>query len=227
MPAGASLLWRVAAQTITQTAGTITAAGSFDVEGNTFVHQGGIVVGRIQLASSNVRGRLDASGPGTAAYFTTGAVDLIADINADATIVAGTSSEGVSVYVNGNLTNYGTIQLGEVNSPYGAQLADDQNANSLDNRGTLTRGDRRRSRAQRQADQPRRVQRQRQHDRRHDPQRRGRAARHQRGRDGDDHHRGAHLVGRLRAEQRDDDAHRRQPREPAQPGARSTSRAAA
>ena len=137
--AGGLLLFRIATQTVTQTAGTISATGSFTVEGNAFVHQGGTVVGRVTVSSSNVRGRLDPSGPGTAAYLIANSVDLIADVSADAELDLGTNTVGGQIYVRErDVTNRGTIQVGQESSQYGSMLSDDGQPFTLTNEGSIT-----------------------------------------------------------------------------------------
>jgi hypothetical protein len=135
------LLVRIASQTVTQTAGTITATGSFTVEGNTFVHQGGNVVGVITVASGGLRGRLDPSGPGSAAYAIVNAANLIGDVNANASIDVGTPAISGQLYVRDrDVTNHGAIEIGPDASIWPSGMSDDGQPYTLTNAGTLTSG---------------------------------------------------------------------------------------
>ncbi|HEY6891100.1 MAG TPA: hypothetical protein VI300_25070, partial [Solirubrobacter sp.] len=139
--AGATLLFRVGTQTITQTAGTITATGSFTVEGNTFVHQGGTAAGRLTMSSGGVRTQLDASGPGTMNYRIVNGVNLIADVSADARIDVGDDTVSGQIYVRDkDVTNKGTIQVGQENSQWAGQIADDGQPYTLTNQGSIAFG---------------------------------------------------------------------------------------
>ena len=141
VPGDATLLWRVGGQTVRQLAGTINAPGRFDVEGNVFKHEGGTVVGQVTVSSSNVRGQLDASGPGTAGYRIVNAVNLIGDVGADATVRLGNPANPGNVYVRDrDVTNNGSIEIGADNSPWGAGLSDDGQPYTLTNKGSILVG---------------------------------------------------------------------------------------
>jgi len=138
VPATAAFYVQVADQTITQTAGTITAAGTFDVQGNTFKHQGGTIAGVLTVSSGGVRGRLDPSGAGTATYKLVNSVNLIGDVNADADIQIGDQNASGQLYVRDtDLTNNGDIQAGFNGSPWGAGLYDDGQPRVLTNKGSI------------------------------------------------------------------------------------------
>ncbi|WP_028068063.1 carboxypeptidase regulatory-like domain-containing protein [Solirubrobacter soli] len=135
------LLWRVASQTVTQTAGTITATGSFNVEGNTFKHQGGSAIGLVTISSGGLRGQLDPSGPGTMAYKIANGVNLTADISADASVQIGDATTGGQLFVRDrDVTNNGAIQVGPDGAVPGAQLNDDGQPYKLTNAGSIVVG---------------------------------------------------------------------------------------
>src|SRR5699024_4722602 len=112
-----SMVFRVGGQTVTQTAGTITASGQFVVEGNTFVHQGGTIAGDATISSVGVAGQLDPSAPGTASYLIANSANLIGDVHPDASIDVGNGTNSGALYVQPrDVTNRGKIDVGPASS---------------------------------------------------------------------------------------------------------------